>query len=193
MDTYICEIFVCFETNLFVRALLAKTLKLRRHRKAVRILWSRFELDSNTVARVAGSQSFFPPADPSETMYSNNSSGRAGRHGRTGARGPTTYKPRGPDAWRIPNLDRSTVFHRPNQTSTPSPPVGNKRPAVSAPDAGGVELQPRPLGTMSGGEGQAGWACELASQQEMISKQRNVQSQSRLWVCEWAVVVPRWI
>ena len=60
MDTYICEIFVCFETNLFVRALLAKTLKLRRHRKAVRILWSRFELDPSTVARVAGSRSFFP-------------------------------------------------------------------------------------------------------------------------------------
>ena len=36
---------------------------------------------------------------------------------------------------------------------------------------------------MSGGEGQAGWAYELAQQQEMISKQRNVQSQSRLWVC----------
>ena len=92
----------------------------------------------------------------------------------------TTYKPRDPDGWRIPNLDRSTVFYRPNQTSTPSPPVGNKRPAISAPDAGGVELQPRPLGTMPGGEGQASWACELASQQEMISKQRNVQSQSRL-------------
>ena len=68
----------------------------------------------------------------------------------------TTYEPRGPDGWRVPNLDRSTVFYRPNQTSTPRPPVGNKRPAVSAPDAGGVELQPRPLGTMSGGEGQAG-------------------------------------
>ena len=66
------------------------------------------------------------------------------------------YKPRGPDEWRIPNLDRSTVLYRPNQTSTPSPPVGNKRSAVSEPDAGGVELQPRPLGTMSGGEGQAG-------------------------------------
>ena len=84
--------------------------------------------------------------------------------------------------WRIPNLGRSTVFHRPNQTSTPSPPVGNKRPAVYAPDAGGAGLQPRPLGTMSGGEGQAGWACELASQKEIISKQRNVQSQRRLWV-----------
>ena len=105
----------------------------------------------------------------------------------------TTNKPRGPDGWRIPNLDRSTVFYRPNQTSTPSPPVGNKRPAVSAPDAGDVELQRRPLGTMSGGEGQAGWACELESQQEIVSKQRNVQSQSRLWVCGWAVVVPRWI
>ena len=62
MDTYICEIFVCFETNLFVRALLAKTLKLRRHRKAVRNLSSRFELDPSTVARVAGSQKFFPLA-----------------------------------------------------------------------------------------------------------------------------------
>ena len=68
----------------------------------------------------------------------------------------TTYKPRDPDGWRIPNLDRSTVFYRPNQTSTPSPAVGTKRPAVSAPDAGGVELQSRPLGTMSGGEGHAG-------------------------------------
>ena len=48
------------------------------------------------------------------------------------------------------------MFYRSNQTSTPYPPVGNKRPAVSAPDAGGVELQPRALGTMSGGEGQAG-------------------------------------
>ena len=68
----------------------------------------------------------------------------------------TTYKTRGLDGWRVPNLDRSTVFYRPNQTSTPSPPVGTKRPAVSAPDAGGVELQSRPLGTMSGGEGHAG-------------------------------------
>ena len=59
MYTYICEIFVCFGTNLFVRALLAKNLKLRRHRKAVRILWLRFELDPSTVARVASSQSFF--------------------------------------------------------------------------------------------------------------------------------------
>ena len=42
----------------------------------------------------------------------------------------TTYEPRGPDGWLIRNLDRSTVFYRPNQTSTPSPPVGNKRPAV---------------------------------------------------------------
>ena len=134
-------------------------------------------------------------------MDSNNSSGRAGRHGRIGARGPGKgrmpgfrstihYKQtKGPDGWRIPNLDRSTVFYRPNQTSTPSPPVGNKRPAVSAPDAGDVELQPRPLGTMSGGEGQAGWACELASQKEMISKQRNVQSRSILWVCGLAVIV----
>ena len=53
MYTYICEIFVCFETYLFVRVLLAKTLKLRRYRKAVRNLWSRFELDPSTVARVA--------------------------------------------------------------------------------------------------------------------------------------------
>ena len=83
------------------------------------------------------------------------------------------------------------MFYRPNQTSKPSPPVGNKRPAVSAPDAGGVELQPRPLGIMSRGEGQAGWACQLASQQEIILKQRNVQSQSKLWICGWAVVVPR--
>ena len=99
------------------------------------------------------------------------------------------HKPRGPDEWRIPNLDRSTVLYRPNQTSTPSPPVGNKRPAVSTPDAGGVGLQPRPIGTMSGGEGHAGWACELESEGEIISKQRNVQSQSWLWVCGWAVVV----
>ena len=59
MCTYICEIFVCSGTYLFVPALLAKTLKLRRHRKAVRNLSSRFELDPSTVARVAGSQSFF--------------------------------------------------------------------------------------------------------------------------------------
>ena len=52
----ICEIFVCFGTYLFVRAL----LQLCRHRKAVRNLWSRFELDLSTVARVAGAQSFFP-------------------------------------------------------------------------------------------------------------------------------------
>ena len=59
MYTYICEIFVCFETYLFVRVLLAKTLKLRRYRKAVRNLWSMFEHDPSTAARVAGSQSFF--------------------------------------------------------------------------------------------------------------------------------------
>ena len=62
MCTYICEFFVCFGTNLFVRTLSAKTLKLRRHMKAVRILWSRFELDPSTAARVADSQSFFPLA-----------------------------------------------------------------------------------------------------------------------------------
>ena len=59
MYTYICEIFVCFRTYLFVRALVAKTVKLRRHRKAVRNLSSRFELDPRTVARVTGAQCFF--------------------------------------------------------------------------------------------------------------------------------------
>ena len=58
MYMYNYEIFVCFRTYLFVRALLAKTLKLRRYRKAVPNLWSRFELDPSTVARVAGAQSF---------------------------------------------------------------------------------------------------------------------------------------
>ena len=52
--------FRLFWAYLFVRALLAKTLKLRRHRKVVRNLWSRFEVEPSTVARVAGSQSFFP-------------------------------------------------------------------------------------------------------------------------------------
>ena len=59
MYMYNCDFFVCFRTYLFVRALLAKILKLRRYRKAVRNLWSRFELDPSTVARVAGAQSFF--------------------------------------------------------------------------------------------------------------------------------------
>ena len=59
MYAYICENFVCFRTYIFVRALLAKNLKLRRHSKAVRNLSSRFELDPSTVARVAGAQSFF--------------------------------------------------------------------------------------------------------------------------------------
>ena len=58
MCMWICEILVCLGANLIVRALLAKTLELRRHRKAVRILWSRFELDPSTVARAVGSQSF---------------------------------------------------------------------------------------------------------------------------------------
>ena len=80
----------------------------------------------------------------------------------------------------IPNLDRSSVFYRPNQTITPSPLVGNKRVADSAPDAGGVELQPCPVGTVSGGEGQAGTGLVSWQQVENISKQRNVQSQSRL-------------
>ena len=57
--TYVCEFFVCFRTFLFVRALLAKTQKLRRHSKAVRNLSSMFDLDPSTVARVAGAQSFF--------------------------------------------------------------------------------------------------------------------------------------
>ena len=61
MYMYNCDFFVCFRTYLFVRALLAKILKLRRYRKAVRNLWSRFELDPSTVARVAGAQSFFFP------------------------------------------------------------------------------------------------------------------------------------
>ena len=56
---YNCDFFVCFRTYLFGRALLAKNLKLRRYRKAVRNLWSRFELDPSTAARVAGAQSFF--------------------------------------------------------------------------------------------------------------------------------------
>ena len=59
MYMYNCDFFVCFRTYLFVRALLAKILKLRRYRKPVRNLWSRFELDPSTVARVAGAQSFF--------------------------------------------------------------------------------------------------------------------------------------
>ena len=58
---YNCDFFVCFCTYLFVRALLAKILNLRRYRKPVRNLWSRFELDPSTVARVAGAQSFFFP------------------------------------------------------------------------------------------------------------------------------------
>ena len=58
MYTFICEIFVCSRTYFFVRALLAKTLNLRRHRKAVRNLLSRFELDPRTVAGEAGAQSF---------------------------------------------------------------------------------------------------------------------------------------
>ena len=70
----------------------------------------------------------------------------------------------------IPNLDRSSVFYRPNQTSTPSPPVGSKRPAVSVPDAGDVKLQPRPVGTVSGGEGQAGTGLVSWQQEENISK-----------------------
>ena len=56
-----CDFFVCFRTYLFVRALLAKILNPRRYRKPVRNLWSRFELDPSTVARVAGAQSFFFP------------------------------------------------------------------------------------------------------------------------------------
>ena len=127
-------------------------------------------------------------------MYSNNSSGRAGRLGRTGARGPGRglmpgfrstihYIHTNQGALMggiIPNLDRSSVFYRPNQTSTPSPPVGSKRPAVSVPDAGDVKLQPRPVGTVSGGEGQAGTGLVSWQQQENVSKQRNVQGQSRL-------------
>ena len=68
------------------------------------------------------------------------------------------------------------MFYRPNQTSTPSASVGNKRLVVSAPDAGGVKLQPRPVGTVSGGEGQAGTGLVSWQQEENISKQRNVQS-----------------
>ena len=48
----------CFRPYLFVRAFLAKPLTLR-HRKAVRNLSSRFELDPSTVARVAGARSLF--------------------------------------------------------------------------------------------------------------------------------------
>ena len=129
------------------------------------------------------------------TMCSNNGSGRAGRHGQTGAR--DHRKGRMPGfrstihyihtnqgalmGGSIPNLDRSSVFYRRNQTSTPSPPVGSKRPAVSAPAAGGVKLQPRPVGTVSGSEGQAGTDLASWQQEDNISKQRNVQSQSRLW------------
>ena len=135
-----------------------------------------------------------PIQPPTQTMYSNNCSGRAGRPGRTGARGPGTGRMPGFRSTihyiytnqgalmdgLIPNLNRSSVFYRPNQTSTPRPPVGNKRSAVSAPNAGGVKLQPRPVGTVSGGEGQAGTGLVSWQQEENISKQRNVQSQKRL-------------
>ena len=60
---YNCDFFVCFRTYLFVRALLANILTLRRYRKAVRNLWSRFELDPSTVARVAGKVFFFSRVD----------------------------------------------------------------------------------------------------------------------------------
>ena len=59
MYMYNRDFFVCFRTYLFVRALLAQIVKLLRYRKPVRNLWSRFELDPSTVARVAGAQSFF--------------------------------------------------------------------------------------------------------------------------------------
>ena len=64
MYMYNCDFFVCFRTYLFVRALLAKIRHLRRYRKPVRILWSRFELEPRTVALVARAQSFlFPEVD----------------------------------------------------------------------------------------------------------------------------------
>ena len=59
MYMYNCDFFVCFRAYLFVWALLAKILKLRRYGKPVRTRWSRFELDPSTVARVTCSQSFF--------------------------------------------------------------------------------------------------------------------------------------
>ena len=89
--------------------------------------------------------------------------GRADRCSRPGAgsyagvRSTTTYKPKGPDDWLIPNqTDRlgSIVPAKPAHKVVQS--VGKKRPAVSAPDAGGVELQPRPVGAVSGGKRQAG-------------------------------------
>ena len=86
----------------------------------------------------------------------------------------TTYKPRAV-AYSKPTPIDCVLSSQPNQHTKS---FGHQQTAGSfrANDAGGVELQPRPLGTMSGGEGQAGWACEFASQQEMVSKQRNVQS-----------------
>ena len=59
---------VCFGTYLFVRALFAETPKLGRHRKAIRNLWSRFELDPSTVAHVAGSHFFLFPLGVDNTI-----------------------------------------------------------------------------------------------------------------------------
>ena len=59
MYMYNCYFFVCFRTYLFVRALLAKILNLRRYRKPVRNLRSRFELDPSTVAPRGGRPKFF--------------------------------------------------------------------------------------------------------------------------------------
>ena len=38
---------------------------------------------------------------------------------------------------------------------------------------------------MSGGEGQAGWACELASQQEMISNSATYKVKVDCGYCMW--------
>ena len=52
--------FSCVLDHIFSYEHFKPKPQVRRHRKAVRNLWSRFDLDPSTVARVACSRSIFP-------------------------------------------------------------------------------------------------------------------------------------
>lgn len=62
----------------------------------------------------------------------------------------------GPDGWNTRRRFPLVAFQGPIRETPPGPLAGNKRVAECAAGAGDVEGQPLPVGTLDGGDGQAG-------------------------------------